>query len=430
MNIAESVPLIASVLAFLLALVSAATTILTEISWGAIRRLEEEEHSELARIVEDCLDNRSRILIRFHLFQALLLYGVILALVLWFGDIGPGASAWGRRALVCAAGFLGYLLVSEWLGRGLSMTAAARFLGVSVRAARLLALVVFPIALVVALWDSLRGKVRISDDVEETTAEDEIRSLVEQDAQHDKEGEEPELEDDERRMIRGVFDLDVTQVRVIMPPRVDVHALPADVNFDTVRATIVGTGHSRIPLYRHTVDQIIGIIHAKDLLDTEKVETAGAPARMVHEPLFIPETKNIGDLLAEFQEKGQQFAVVLDEYGGTAGIVTIEDILEEIVGEIRDEYDETGDDPEITPAPDGSVVVDARLPIDDIRERVGLDLPEDEDYDTLGGYIAARTGMIPDKGETIETETHILEILEADTRRVEKVRIRPRPETE
>ncbi len=420
----ESAPLLAAVFTLFAALASAAVTILTELSWGTIHRLEEEELTEPARIVEHCLENRSRILIRFHLLQGLLVFGLIMAILAWFGR---SASAGTRPLTACALGLLAYFLVSEGLGRALPLKTAARFLGAAVTASRGLAVLLFPIAFAVAAWEQIRGRVRAGDDLEETTAEDEIRSLVEQDAQHDKEGEEPELEDDERRMIRGVFDLDVTQVRVIMTPRVDVHALPIHADFATVRNFIVETGHSRIPLYRKTIDQIVGIIHAKDLLDNQKVEAAGKPADMVHAPLFIPETKNIGDLLSEFQEKGQQFAVVLDEYGGTAGIVTIEDILEEIVGEIRDEYDAGEENCEISSEANGAFVVDARIAIDDLEKEIGLDLPDDEDYDTLGGYIAARTGTIPAKGERIETETHIIEILEADARRVEKVRIRPKP---
>ena len=258
--------------------------------------------------------------------------------------------------------------------------------------------------------------------LENATAEDEIRSLVDQDALHEE--QDAELEDDERRMIRGVFDLDETLVREIMTPRVDVDAIDSKASLKTVKQTIVESGGSRIPFYSNNIDHIVGLLYAKDLLDDPRIETMQGLQDLYHHPTFIPETKNIGDLLAEFQQTNHQFAVVLDEYGGTAGVVTVEDILEEIVGEIRDEYDINEEDVEVEELSDGSLVSDARLSIDRLNEILDMDLPEDEDYDTLGGYISSQAGRIPQKGESVETDALAVEVLEADPRRVRKAKVR------
>ena len=253
------------------------------------------------------------------------------------------------------------------------------------------------------------------------TAEDEIMSLVNQD---DDEGEKGALEEDEKRMIRGIFDLNDTLVREIMTPRVDMTALSSTTSVKEAKKEFIESGHSRIPIYDNSIDEIKGIIYAKDFLDDDKVY--GTLSDLAHKPTFIPETKNVGDLLEEFKEGSIHAAIIIDEYGGTSGIVTLEDILEEIVGEIRDEYDseeeaETG----LVEIGEDILAVDARYLISDLNEEYELNLPEDEDVDTIGGYVCGEFGRIPEAGEelTLENST-VITVLKADKRKILTLKIK------
>jgi CBS domain containing-hemolysin-like protein len=262
------------------------------------------------------------------------------------------------------------------------------------------------------------------DDEEKATTEDEILSLVDQD-DNSEDDEESSLEEDEKRMIRGVFDLDNTSVREIMTPRVDVNALSMEDSVEDAVKLFIETGDSRIPVYEENVDNIKGILYAKDFLNSEKIKDKSL-IELARRPIFIPETKEVGDLLQEIQKTRNHFSVVIDEYGGTAGIVTLEDIIEEIVGEIRDEYDADEDDaPMHVEMPDGSVVFDARTLIDDVNEVLDSDIPDDEDVDTIGGFICGEFGYIPLKGETLDLNDHDLKvtILQADNKKIIKIKI-------
>lgn len=225
------------------------------------------------------------------------------------------------------------------------------------------------------------------------------------------------------RMILGILDLDKTLVRQVMTPRVDVDAVADTATVEEAKAKIVTTGHSRLPVYHQSIDHIVGVVHAKDLLDAGRAAAGSLPANLVRRPVLIPESKNVAALLAEFQQKHNHFAVVLDEYGGTAGIVTIEDLIEEIIGEIRDEYDLDEGGPDIRRVAEGVVTADGRVPVTALVEKLGIRLPAEQDYDTVGGFVTTLLGRIPAKGETLETPELTCEILEADPRRVVKVRI-------
>jgi magnesium and cobalt transporter len=260
------------------------------------------------------------------------------------------------------------------------------------------------------------------DEEERTTTEDEILSLVEQ---NETDGEDSSLEEDEKRMIKGVFDLDNTDVREIMTPRVDIIGINMNDSVDDALKLFIESGHSRIPVYENNMDNITGILYAKDFLNKNKVENKKLD-RIARRPIFIPETKEVGDLLAEMQKARNHFSVVIDEYGGTAGIVTLEDIIEEIVGEIRDEYDVNEDDtPMHIAMSDGSVVFDARTLIDDVNDILDSHLPENEDVDTIGGFICGELGHIPRKGENLIIEDGSLKItvLQADRKKILKIKI-------
>ncbi len=257
----------------------------------------------------------------------------------------------------------------------------------------------------------------------EGSVEDEILSLVEQDA-HDEEGSgNSDLEEDERRMIQGILDLDNTPVKEIMTPRVDIIGVELQSGLEEVKLAIIESGHSRLPVYEDSLDNIIGLVYAKDLLNDEKVKNNDLKG-ILHKPPYIPESKNIGDLLEELRAQKRHISVVIDEYGGTSGLVTIEDILEEIVGEIQDEFDGNEITFEHKFNDDGSIFLEGRLNIDEFNKLLDADLDEDEGYETLAGFITDRIGRIPTVGEELALDAFIFIVVEADERRIVKLLIK------
>lgn len=254
------------------------------------------------------------------------------------------------------------------------------------------------------------------------SSEDEILSVVENYGDH----ENDDLEEGEKRMIKGILDLGDMSVRDIMTPRVDIEAIPASSSIAEAKKKFIATGHSRIPIYGRSVDEIKGIIYAKDFID-ERAISGKTLEQLSHKPLFIPESKEVGDLLEEIRRLHNHFAVIIDEYGGTSGIVTFEDIIEEIVGDVQDEYDseEAGKNkPRLMP--DGSVIFEARTPISEVNEILDSDIPDTDAADTIGGYICAELGRIPEEGEKFHFEDCGLTalILKADKRKILKLKIK------
>jgi putative hemolysin len=244
-------------------------------------------------------------------------------------------------------------------------------------------------------------------------------------------GEEQGLiEGDERRLLQSIVDFGNTLVREVMTPRPDMVAIRADATYDELRALFREQEYSRIPVYKENLDNIVGFVFIKDLLRLDAPESGQARlqpdlARFIRPATFVPETKRVAEMLKEFQRKQVQIAIVVDEYGGTAGLVTIEDLLEEIVGEIRDEYDV-----ETEPVVDegqGTFVFSAKVNIDEVRDRLGVEI-EPEGFETVGGYVLTRVGRVPAVGETFEIDGLQVEVLEAERRRIHKVRMRLAPE--
>jgi CBS domain containing-hemolysin-like protein len=231
-----------------------------------------------------------------------------------------------------------------------------------------------------------------------------------------------DVREEEREMIEGIFDLGETAVREVMVPLVDVVAIPEEASVDDAVARVRESGHSRLPVYRERIDHIIGVVTALDILargaEEESVKALLRPA------YYVPGTKRIDDLLRDLQRQRTQLAVVVDEYGGSEGIVTVEDIVEEIVGEIEDEHDRHPSS--LTPLPDGSYLVAARFTIDELNEALGWKLPK-LDYDTVAGLILSSLGRIPRPGEQVTVDDYELSVVDADERRILKVRVRTRP---
>ena len=246
---------------------------------------------------------------------------------------------------------------------------------------------------------------------------DELRLIIE------RGGEEGILEAEEEQMINAVIELGSRRLHEVMVPRIDIAALPLDATFDELIDTIVSQGHSRIPIYEESVDAVVGILYAKDLLRVLQVPPEERPSvrSMLRPPVFVPESMSIDDLLHEFQRRKVHLAIVLDEYGGTAGLATIEDLLEEIVGEIQDEYDV--EEPMVVRLSDDEARIDGRADVGDLGDTfdMEIELEDEEEYDTVGGLVFHRIGRVPRPGDEVRVGGLTLTVESLDGRRVDKV---------
>ncbi|HEY8800474.1 MAG TPA: hemolysin family protein [Candidatus Limnocylindrales bacterium] len=248
------------------------------------------------------------------------------------------------------------------------------------------------------------------------TAE-ELRLIVE------RGGEQGVLEAEEEQMINSIIELGERRLHEVMVPRIAIVALPAAATLEEAIDKVVDEGHSRIPVYEETIDEVVGILYAKDLLPILKSGSGPRPAirALLRPPVFVPESMTIDDLLHEFQRRKVHIAIVLDEYGGTAGLLTIEDLLEEIVGEIQDEYDT--EEPMVVRLSDDEARVDGRADVDDLAELfdLNLELEDADEYDTVGGLVYHRIGGVPSPGDQIDVNGLTLTVETTDGRRVGKV---------
>jgi putative hemolysin len=248
-----------------------------------------------------------------------------------------------------------------------------------------------------------------------TITEDELRTFV------DASQKQGVLEKDERQMIFSIFEFSDTLVREIMVPRIDIFALDVETPIDEVGDKLNESGYSRVPIYKDSIDNIIGVLYAKDLLKVWRVpDRAKSLQELLRPASFVPESKKLDDLLAEMQGGRIHIAIVVDEYGGVAGLVTLEDIMEEIVGEIQDEYDH-GEELSYQKADNGDLIFHGRINLGDFNEVMGSDL-QSEDADTLGGYLFARMGRVPKVGEKLEEDGLIFIVEQVVGRRIRRVR--------
>jgi putative hemolysin len=323
---------------------------------------------------------------------ALLIVTVLLALfTIVFGELVPKSIglAYAERLSMLVAGPV------EWI-------------------ARLLGPLVWFLTRVTSGVTKLLG-VSMSSDAQMTA--EELKLIVE------RGGEQGILEAEEEQMINAVIELGDRRLHEVMVPRIAIVALPVSATLDEAIDLIVEEGHSRVPVYEDSIDGVIGIVYAKDLLPVLKVEADARPTvrSLLRTPLFVPESMSIDDLLHEFQRRKVHIAIVLDEYGGTAGLLTIEDLLEEIVGEIQDEYDV--EEPMIVRLSADEARIDGRVDVDELGETFDIAIPlEDEDeYDTVGGLIFHRLGHVPRPGDEVRLDGLKLTVETTDGRRVGKV---------
>ncbi len=252
---------------------------------------------------------------------------------------------------------------------------------------------------------------------ENFTSDEEIRELVELGQDQGVIGEE------EKEMIHSIIEFGDTQAKEIMIPRPDVLMFHTQMSKDEVLTLIRGSGFSKFPLYRDQIDQIKGIVFIKDILpylhsSSQRINLE----RLARPALFVPEHQHVDQLLRDMQKEKQKLAIVVDEYGGFSGMVTVEDIIEEVLGDLKDEIDETGEESEILEIEKHVYIIEASTHLDDVAQVLGIDFLEEREYDSIGGLIYFQLGTIPEPGDTVEFGDFIFEVLSVDKNRIEKVK--------
>jgi CBS domain containing-hemolysin-like protein len=268
-----------------------------------------------------------------------------------------------------------------------------------------------------ALTHGLSGLLKFEKD-KYLLSDAELRTLV------DVGQEKGALHADERDMIHSIFEMSETMVREIMVPRTDMIVISDDSTLTHVLNTVKDRLHSRIPVYSETIDEIIGILFIKDLLPLIKRRTTSEIdlKKLVHPAYFVPEQKKINELLREFQKEKIHMAIVVDEYGGTSGLVTLEDVIEEIVGEIQDEYDT--EQPLIVKLSPEKFLLDAGVSMDELNDELEIQLPCEENTDTLAGFLLGQFGSVPKVKESVRWENYLFTIIKVSNRRIQQVEMR------
>lgn len=382
-------------------------------------------HTRYPRQVErvtELLDSlRARVAMRTSLIMT---HSLLLGISIWlFFQLGGAIlSLWEALLLLLLAA--GLLLVLEFAIEGFILSNAEVWAIRLVDFAWAIDWLLAPLSSLLLLF--LGSPATLENHIASVT-EDELKSWVEE--------EQPEgsLEQGERRMIYSIFHFGDTLAREIMVPRIDILALDVNTTLDEAIAVLNNSGHSRLPIFEENIDRIIGMLYAKDLLRVrqEGQVSLSSMRNLLRPAYFVPETKKVDELLREMQSRRVHMALVVDEYGGIAGLVTLEDIVEEIVGEIRDEYDQK-EEQLYEKINDHEYVFHGRIDLDEFNRVMGSHLPRDA-ADTLGGFIYSQIGRVPTGGERIEVENLVLTVEQVSGRRIRRVRALNRsaiPETE
>ena len=334
-------------------------------------------------------------------------------------DGGGGELEWSRFVVPSLVNLLVIIFIAIGIPHALAVHAGEAVLARSLGLLWILRALLFPVEKTFALIEfvvrRLLGKGDRSVEEEAERMEQEILDAVEEGKLLGAVAEE------QREIIAAVFELHETHVSEIMTPRTEMIAIPVTASFAEARDTIVNAGHSRVPVYEDSIDQLIGVLYAKDLLKLDD-NTEFDLRSMVRAVPFVPESKTCDQLLRQFRLETVHIAIVLDEYGGTAGLATIEDILEELVGEIDDEYDRAAPQ-EVEVVDADTLDIDARMHVDDLNEELHITIPENGDYDTVGGFVFSILGRIPASGDEIDHENLHITVLDAEPRRINRLRI-------
>ena len=395
--------------------VSAAEVSLSAASRSRIRELL-ASGNQRAKLIDQMLSDPARFLSTLLILKSLAYIAagsmtVCLAMTLQWSDVGISA----------AVGLIWLLLLAiQIVGRGWALRQPESVALSIARSVDLVAVVLAPLSFLLRrLATYARGN------VDEVTAEsvflseDGLRFLI-----HVGEGEGV-IEEDEKQMIAGIFEFGETTVREIMVPRLDIVAVEVSEPLSLALDLIIANGHSRIPVYEDSIDHLLGVLYAKDLLLCLRDGSQDISVRqLLRQAYFVPQSKKLDELFEEMQAHRIHMALAVDEYGGTAGLVTIEDLLEEIVGEIQDEYD--SEEPQLKKLAPEIYIFNARYDIDEVSELIDVDLSAGrENIDTLGGFIYSQLGRVPEQSESIQFKGWRFTVLSVDSRRIEQVRVEP-----
>ena len=395
--------------------VSAAEVSLSAASRSRIRELL-ASGNQRAKLIDQMLSEPARFLSTLLILKSLAYIAagsmtVCLAMTLQWSDVGVSV----------AVGLIWLLLLAiQIVGRGWALRQPESVALSIARSVDLVAVVLAPLSFLLRrLATYARGN------VDEVTAEsvflseDGLRFLI-----HVGEGEGV-IEEDEKQMIAGIFEFGETTVREIMVPRLDIVAVEVSEPLSLALDLIIANGHSRIPVYEDSIDHLLGVLYAKDLLLCLRDGSQDISVRqLLRQAYFVPQSKKLDELFEEMQAHRIHMALAVDEYGGTAGLVTIEDLLEEIVGEIQDEYD--SEEPQLKKLAPEIYIFNSRYDIDEVSQLIGVNLSAGrENIDTLGGFIYSQLGRVPEQGESMHFDDWSFTVLSVDSRRIEQVRVEP-----
>lgn len=368
------------------------------------------------------IDNSEKLILACSFYRIVLNACILLLLVWLFSGADRQALGFGRylAALIIAAAVFsvfGLAIPHAW-----AKYAGEKILYRSYAVLMFFGFIFWPFQHIFQLYDGLIKRLTgVGDSTPDQLQEEKEEEFLTDLEQQRLEGV---VDAEEQQMIENVLDLTDTTTGEILTPRTDVIAIEANSDLHTVLDIITKTGHSRYPVFEQSIDKVIGLVYAKDLLaEIGKEAEDFKLSAMLRETYFVPETKPLRELLHEFQNQKLHIAVVLDEFGGTAGIVTLEDIIEELVGEITDEYEKTPPKP-IRRIDTDTIEVDARTYVDDLNDKFELNLPEDEDYDTVGGFVFSYLGYIPKTGAEFDYGNLSFNIIQAESRKIKRIQIR------
>lgn len=404
----EAVLAAAAPAAFLLSLCHAALNPLSRVAFSGL--LEDRDKPFRQRMIDRFDD--LRVAVETLRILAVLAAGLALLFVWPRGRLWPAGPA--------LAALAGFLVLFDYLPRFLNALSRGRLLKRLLPVLGPLLVLSAPLTLVPRRVQEREEKIEEAEPPKEAT-EDAIETFL------DEAQEEGIIEKDEESLLRGVVEFGGTLVREIMTPRVRMVCIRKDATVGRLRELIAKEQYSRIPVYKDRIDNIEGVVIAKDLFGDPDPEQKGRPIEPLIRPaLFVPESMDVSALLKEFQKVKGKLAVVVDEHGGVSGLVTMEDVVEEIVGEIQDEYD--AEEPPLVENGPRDVTVLGEVEVEELEDRFERDLAED-DYLTAGGLVIHHLGRVPRRGESVVIKGLAFEVLEVDPKRIKKLRIRELPET-
>ncbi len=395
---------------------SGSETALTSISTARARLLI-NENPEKWRILESWLASKKRIIATLlignnlvNILISILAYRVIFRLI---PDWAEAVSVFGVTLLV--------LVFGEITPKGLALHYAERIAVPVMRVVWLLDKLLFPLAWPLSRLPLIFSPSGTQEDADPVPTENEI-------IYHIQRGVDKEVFDDTNQgeLLQASIEFNQTMVKEIMIPRTEMVALEQETPIEEALELVIESAHSRLPVYADTPDNIMGILYAKDVLTflrkPDFSRQAPVSSLIRTEPFFVPETQKISMLLTDMRRRRAHMAIVVDEFGGTAGIITLEDIIEELVGDIQDEHDT--DEDELRKVGDGRWQVNAHMPIQDFEDETGISIPDSGDYESIGGFVVATFGRIPRKGKTISVAGMEITIVDSDPRHVKRVEIR------